>query len=38
VLKAAVVLALGKGSFRWFGAGGLAIIGFALALSLLLFR
>jgi hypothetical protein len=32
------VLALGKGSFRWFAAGGLTIVGLALALSLLLFR
>jgi uncharacterized membrane protein (DUF4010 family) len=37
-LKAAVALALGKGSFRWLAAGGLAVIGCALALSLLLFR
>jgi uncharacterized membrane protein (DUF4010 family) len=38
MLKAAVALALGKGSFRWFAGGGLTLIGFALGLSLLLVR
>jgi len=38
VLKTAVALTLGKGRFRWVAAGGLATIGVALALSLVLFR
>jgi hypothetical protein len=37
-LKAVVSLAFGKGRFRWLAASGLAIIGLALALSLLLLR
>jgi uncharacterized membrane protein (DUF4010 family) len=37
-LKVVVTLAFGKGRFRWLAASGLAMIGFALALSLLLFR
>jgi uncharacterized membrane protein (DUF4010 family) len=37
-LKAALALAFGKGGFRWFAAGGLAVIGAALALSLLIVR
>jgi uncharacterized membrane protein (DUF4010 family) len=38
VLKTAVCLALGRGSFRRIAAGGLTLIGVGLASSLLLFR
>jgi hypothetical protein len=36
VLKAAVSLLLGAGRFRWIAAGGLALIGTCLALSVYL--
>ena len=38
VLKAAVSFSLGRDRFRWLAAGGLALIGVSLAMSLALLR